>query len=155
MKIDGLDPLKNLTKTGSAKPSEPVSGQSFMDVLSGLTSKETGQTSAPSSMGAPIPLSGVPFIAPVSSDLSAIDASSLMNSLDSVLSDLSMFKNALGNNQIPLERLKPLMDELLARKDELVGFIGKIDDKELKSIVSDALNLVMDQANQYQASYAA
>jgi len=154
MRIDGLDPLKKSQQAQPGKGPEPVSGQSFLELLSGLADKPQTGASQASPAAASMPVSTVPFLAPVA-DLSGVDTSQVMSGLDGVLTDLSMFKNALGNSNIPMERLKPIVDTLVAHKDELAGFLGKMPEGELKSLVSDTLKLLMEQVGQYQTGYAA
>ncbi|MBI4666594.1 MAG: hypothetical protein HY751_09320 [Nitrospinae bacterium] len=155
MKINGFDPSQNAPGPKKAAGAESKPSQSFLEVLNGMTSgteASAGKTSTPGIL----PTSQVPFIAPPVGDFSTTgSASGVLNQVDGLLTDLSMFKNALGNLDIPMERLAPLAKELSSKKDELAGMIGSMSDGELKKLVTDALDLVMGQIDQYYTGYAA
>jgi len=151
MKIDGIDPGKGLP---SAKPvgKESVSGASFWTLYDNLISKpglpDQSSTSAP-----PLPGVTLPFMAPPVSGQDLFTGSMATDRMESLFTDLEMFKNALANSDIPVDRLAPLVSEFVGRKDELAVMIGRIPDQELKSVVSEALSVVIDLVNQYHAGY--
>lgn len=154
MKIDGIDPTGGQQKkTGGVQKTKSDIFQDILDSLSG--SKQPGAPASKTS--APLPGSGMPFIVPpVSSAASApIPATDAVSSMDGLLTDLDMFKNALANNDVPLERLSSLVSTLVERKDELATMIGRVEDEDLKGMLSEALGLVIDLVDQYHAGYAA
>jgi len=150
MKIDGLDPLKN-KPSGKSRETESVQGGSFKDILDNLAAKarSSAQTAG---TGPAAPVSQVPFIA--SAD-GGVSESAAIGRLEGLLTDLSMFSNALGNEAVPIERLSPMIDELAARRDELAAMIGKMPDGELKNIAGQTLSLLIEQVSIYHAGYAA
>jgi len=153
MKIDGVDPLKNIP--GSPKPpaSQPVSGPSFADLLQQATGAAT-PTATPKTT-ATGPVSPTPFLMPVESANAAPARDDIFKSLDGLMTDLDMLQNALGNNDVPLGRMAPLMDALVARKDDISQVVNNVEDPELRALLSDALSLVIDQVDQYQSGYSA
>lgn len=152
MKIDGIDPVKGTPP--KPKVTEPVPGSSFGDLYDSLVSK-SGATDSLSKTGALLPNAGVPFLAPPVSLMSPIPYSMAIGTMESLFTDLDMFKSALANSDIPLDRLSNMVSELVDRKDELAGMIGRVPDEELKGVLSDALALLIDLVNQYHAGYAA
>lgn len=153
MKIDGIDPIKG---TPSAKPvgKEPVSGSSFGNIYDNLVSK-TGAAGPSSKAAALLPGAGVPFIAPPVLGVDPFTNLMAVDRIESLFTDLEMFKNALANSDMPVERLSSLVSEFAGRKDELAAMIGRIPDEELKSVVSDSLSVVINLVSQYHAGYAA
>ncbi len=149
MKIDGLGPIEGrpVDKPGANKP---VKGPSFREVLDGLA--PSGSVSKAGPTGA---VSRIPSVQPLPIAGSATSRMEIVGNIDGILIDLDMFRNALENDDIPLERLNPLARELAAKKDDLASLLGSAPDEELKSVVSSALNLVISQMNQYHAGYAA
>lgn len=152
MKIDGIDPAKS-PLPGKVAGKEPVSGVSFDALYDNLISKPGA--SGPSTGSAPLPGAGVPFIAPPVLGMSPYANSMAVDRMESLLTDLEMFKNALANSDIPVGRLSSLVSEFAGRKDEMAMMIGRTTDEELKSVVSEALGVVIDLVNQYHAGYAA
>lgn len=159
MKIDGQDPTKNIQAPGGVK--KPASaGQSanglFLDALKQASENISGKQGGaqPSMASALGPLPSSSFI-PLMSGTGDQASSDMVGKLDGLFSDLSMFKNALGNTSIPMERLAPLARELISRKDEIAGMIGGISDEKLKGIASDALQLTLDHISSYYAGQAA
>lgn len=152
MKIDGVDPAKGPLPTKPAGK-EAVSGASFGSLYDDLISKAGALN--PSSSSAPLPGAGVPFIAPPVLGLNPFTDSMTVDRMESLFTDLEMFKNSLANSDIPVDRLSSLVSEFAGRKDELAAMIGRIPDEELKSVVSDALTVVIDLVSQYHAGYAA
>lgn len=159
MKINGQDPSNNIQAPGGVKKTAPA-GQSadglFLDALkqaSGEISAKKGDSQQPllSGLG---PLASTSFI-PFMSEALDQASSDMVGKLDGLFNDLSIFKNALGNTAIPMERLAPLARELISRKDEIAGMLGGIDDEKLKGIASDALRLTLDHISAYYSGQAA
>lgn len=159
MKINGQEPSKNIQAPGGAKKTAPA-GQSpdglFLNALKQASENilaKTGNTQQPlaSALG---PLASTSFI-PLMSGAGDQASSDMVGKLDGLFNDLSMFKNALGNTSIPMERLAPLARELISRKDEIAGLLGGIGDEKLKGIASDALKLTLDQISAYYSGQAA
>jgi len=159
MKINGQDPSKNVQAPGGVKKTASA-GQSadglFLDALKqaadNLSAKPGGaQQPLASGLG---PLSSSSFIPFLSGALDQ-SSSDMAGKLDGLFNDLSMFKNALGNTSIPMDRLAPLARELISRKDEIAGMIGGIGDEKLKGIATDALKLTLDHIISYYAGQAA
>lgn len=154
MKIDGIDPAGGQPKkTGGAQKTR---SDIFQDLLDSLSSAK-GPDAPVSKTPAPLPGAGMPFIVPPVSGASQppIPVNDAVASMDGLLTDLDMFKNALANNDVPLERLSSLVSTLVERKDELAVMIGRVQDEDLKGVLSEALGLVMDLVDQYHAGYAA
>ncbi|VAX22703.1 hypothetical protein MNBD_NITROSPINAE04-1382 [hydrothermal vent metagenome] len=153
MKIDGIDPANKGLPSIKPVGKEPVSGASFASLYNNLISK-TGASDPSSTSAPPLPGAGLPFMAPpVGPD--SFSGSMAVDRMESLFTDLEMFKNALANSDIPVDRLAPLVSEFVGRKNELAVMIGRIPDQELKSVVSDALTVVIDLVNQYHAGYTA
>lgn len=159
MKINGQDPSKNIQAPGGVKKT-PSAGQSpdslFLDALKQASeniSAKQGDIKQPSVSGLG-PLASSSFL-PFISGAADAASSAMVGKLDGLLGDLEMFKNALGNTSIPMERLAPLARELVSRKDEIAGMIGGIGDEKLKGLASDALKLTLDQISSYYAGQAA
>jgi hypothetical protein len=159
MKIDGQDPTKNIQAPGGAKKTASAGLSAdglFLDALKqaadNLTAKPGG-ASQPLASGLG-PLASSSFI-PFMSGTADPASSAMVGKLDGLFNDLSMFKNALGNTSIPMDRLAPLARELVARKDEIAGMIGGIGDEKLKGIATDALRLTLDHISSYYAGQAA
>jgi len=159
MKIDGQDPLKNIQTPGGVKKTTSA-GQSadglFMDALKqaadNLSAKPGGASQPLASALGPVASSS--FI-PLMSGALDQSSSAMVGKLDGLFNDLSMFRNALGNTSIPMDRLAPLARELVARKDEIAGMIGGIGDEKLKGLATDALKLTLDHISSYYAGQAA
>lgn len=149
MKTDGINPLEggHLKKT---KPAEKIEGTSFDKIFQNATTG-IGKTPEPNAPGMATPLPEIPLLSQTSPSGTTKD---LLASLEKTLTDLDMFGSALGNEEIPLERLKSIVGELLARKEELAGFVAKTNDEELKTVAKDVLSTIMDQATRYEAGYA-
>jgi hypothetical protein len=154
MKIDGLDPANKGPQPVKPADKEAVSVSSFGNLYDELISK-TGATDPSRGLTAPLPGAGIPFIAPPVSGQNPYTDSMVVDRIENLFTDLEMFKNALSNSDIPIERLSSLISEFLERKDEMASMIGRIPDEELRGVVSDALTIVIDLVNQYQAGYAA
>ncbi|VAX20843.1 hypothetical protein MNBD_NITROSPINAE02-1449 [hydrothermal vent metagenome] len=152
MKIDGLGPIEG-RPVGQPGANKPVKGPSFHEVLDGITQPGSTKQAGKAGQSGPVPLA--PFIQPLPISSSTASQRDAIGSIDNILTDLDMFRNALANDDIPLERLEPLARELAARKDDLASLLGSAPDEELKGIVSSALELVINQMNQYHAGYAA
>ncbi|MGK7344687.1 MAG: hypothetical protein ACNS63_02625 [Candidatus Nitrospinota bacterium M3_3B_026] len=148
MKIDGLDPLKN-RPGGKPEKTEPVRGEPFEKVLKKV-SGEAGKTSAPRGPAGPAPVTPL-FL----SGESGARLRETAGRLEDLLTDLSMFANALGDMNLPVERLNPMVDELEERKEEIALMIGELPDGELKDIASEALSILIEQVSFYHAGYAA
>ncbi len=150
MRIDGVDPLlnKEVKKTQGGASS---TGESFADMLGSVTGNAQSTSAASTSSAGPI--SSVPFLVPPAAE-SAFDSSAAVSDLESLLGDLGMLKNSLKNSDIPVEQLQPLIDKLIEHKDDLASYLGNTSDDELKSVISDAMSLVIDQVNQYNGGYA-
>lgn len=148
MKIDGLDPLKNRPGQGPGK-AEPARGSSFEEALKEASGK-TEKTAAPRRAAGPAPVAPL-FI---SEDRGA-DLKSAVGRLEDLLTDLSMFANALGDMNLPVEKLNPMVDELEERKEELALMIGKLPEGDLKNIASEALSILIEQVSFYHAGYVA
>jgi len=149
MKIDGLDPTEG-KPVGKPKSIEPVKGPAFHELLDSFAKQ--GQTAK---TGSAPPISSIPFIQPpvlTGTDSARLD---IVKRIDNILTDLDMFGNALGNMDVSLERLQPLADELADRKDELASWLNSVSDDELKGLISNTIELVIDQMNRYHAGYAA
>lgn len=153
MKIDGFDPTKNIPGAKTGKTADSASG-AFMNMLDGMMAG--GENSgAAKAAGAAGPLFNSPFIVPMmAAELSKATSGATVNTLDNALTDLSMFKNALSNNDIPLARLAPIVSKLSTHRDEIAGMINKIPDEELRSTATDTLSLLISQINQYHLGYA-
>jgi len=154
MKIDGIDPANKGLPSSKPVGKEPVSGASFASLYDNLISK-TGASDPSSASASPLPGAGLPFMAPPVSGPDLFAGSMAVDRMESLFTDLEMFKNALANSDIPVDRLAPLVSEFVGRKDELAVMIGRVPDQELKSVVSDALTVVIDLVNQYHAGYTA
>jgi hypothetical protein len=156
MKIDGLDPSKNIQTPGSVKKTTGPAEGLFLDALKqaadNLTANAGGtQQVSKSGVG---PISSSPFIFPGSGSLDQASMD-MIGKLDSLFNDLSMFKNALGNTAIPLDRLAPLARELSSRKEEIADMLSNMSDAELKNVATDALKVAIEHINGYHAGYAA
>ena len=158
MKINGQEPSKNIQAPGNVNKATPA-GQSadslFLDALkqaAGNLSTQKGAAQQPFASGLG-PLASTSFIPPAL--MADQGASAMTGKLDDLLNNLSIFKNALGNASIPMERLEPLARELISRKDEIAGLLGGIGDEKLKGVASDAMRLVLEQISGYYAGYAA
>ena len=159
MKINGQEPAKNTQAAGNVKKTTSPAGQSadslFLDALKQATdnlSANKGDTQQAFATGVG-PLASTSFIPPgVMGDQAS---SSMVGKLDTLFNNLAIFKNALGNTDIPAERLAPLARELSSHKDEIAGLLAGIGDEKLKGIASDALKLTIEHINSYYAGYAA
>ncbi len=149
MKTDGINPLDSgpLKKT---RPAEKTGQTSSFDKVF----KNTLKSEEPSKIGAMGGAAPLPEMRLFGLG-SATGSKELLNTIEKTLTDLDMFGSALGNNDISLKRLKPLINELLARKDELAELMEKTTDQNLKSATKDVLSIIIDQANQYETGYAA
>lgn len=147
MKIDGVDPLKNRLVEKS-KESKPASGESFKEILEGLSGAEKAlDASKPSGLS---PVSKVPFITP---QPGALSEEAVINRLEGILTDFSMFANALKNEDMPIERLAPIVEELTERKDELAQMVGSMPEGELKDLASEALSTLIEHLSMYHTGY--
>lgn len=160
MKINGQEPLKNTQAPGNVKKTPGSAGQSadslFLDALkqaAGNISSQKGVAQQPFASGLG-PLVSTPFLPLMSGAGMEVD-SAMAGKLDGLFNSLTLFKNALGNTAIPMERLEPLARELVSRKDEIAGLLGGIGDEKLKGVASDAMKLVLEQISGYYAGYAA
>jgi len=149
MKTDGINPLDS-GPLKKARPAEKTGQTSSFDKVfkAAISSEEPLKTSA---MGNAAPLPEMRLFGLGDS----AGSKELLTSIEKTLTDLDMFGSALGNNDISLKRLKPLINELLARKDELAELMEKTTDQSLKSATKDVLSIIIDQANQYETGYAA
>lgn len=148
MKIEGFDPTDG--KVGKQNSVEPVKGPAFKEVLDNLTSKNSVEKSSSTSH-----ISQVPFIHPPVNDFLKVSSAEIVGGVEDILLNLEMFSNSLGNNNVPLARLEPLVDELTEQKDDLAAWLGQTTDEELKSMVSETLSLLIEQLNLFQTRYAA
>lgn len=160
MKINGQEPSKNIQAPGNVKKTPGSAGQSadslFLDALkqaAGALSTQKGGAQQPFATGVG-PLASAPFIPLMPGAGIEVD-SAMAGKLDDLFNNLTLFKNALGNTSIPMERLEPLARELVSRKDEIAGLLGGVGDEELKGVASDAMRLVLEQVSGYYAGYAA
>lgn len=149
MKIDGPG---SIGETGSVKKqnnSPKVDGNAFADILSNAVGGTTpdGQVSGSSPLA---PISKVPFLGNITS--AGSDSSAVTSQLDSMIDDLSLFRNSLANQNIDLAKLRPMIDSLLAHKDELAAMLRDMPEGELKSLVSSAISMVIDQSIQYDSA---
>jgi hypothetical protein len=159
MKINGQEPSKNIQAPGNVNKTANPAGQSadslFLDALkqaAGNLSTPKGTTQQPFATGlGPLASTFIPIMSGVG-DQAGPDA---VGKLDGLLNNLAIFKNALGNTSIPMERLEPLARELISRKDEITGLLGGIGDEKLKGVASDTLKLVIEQISGYYAGYTA
>lgn len=161
MKINGQEPSKNIQAPGVTKKTASPAGQSadglFLEALKQASenlSAQKGPTQQSSVTGLG-PLASTSFIPALSGLMGDQASSAMIGKLDGLFNDLTMFKNALGNTAIPMERLAPLARELSSRKDEIAGLLAGISDGNLKGIASDALKLTIEQINGYYAGYTA
>jgi len=72
--------------------------------------------------------------------------------LESLLDDLTIYKNSLENQDVPVGRIKPMVDSLKERKNDLVSLLKVVDDPELKMLVSQAAALVVDENSRFHSS---
>ncbi len=151
MKIDGIDPAKG--SPSKPKETNPASGASFSDIFDNAVSKNAPAGSV-SKAGIPLPGAGVAFVTPPFLQIGPVSGSMAIGKVESLITDLDMFKSALANSDIPIDRLSTLVSTLIERKDELAVMIGRVPDEELKGVLSEALNLVIDLVNQYHLGYA-
>jgi len=135
---------KNTQRTGNANFSE------FLQKATELSSAQ--DTSAPE--GA----SQIPSLNPLSplfslqkDSISALRETGI-SQLDNLLTSLEMYVNALKNDSIPKDRLKPLLDELIQKKDELQLTVSKLPkNDELRTLVDGALYSVTQEAINFQS----
>jgi len=151
MKIDGIDPTRGSIPKPAA--SRNVSDYSFGKLLDGLVSGAEKNNAIPAR--GMLPGAGVPFIPPPITGSEYLSPINAVDGVENLLTDLDMFRNALSNKDIPLDRLSSLVSGLADRKDDLARRIGKIDDEQLKAILSNALELVIGLVNEYKAGYTA
>ncbi|MBF0273626.1 MAG: hypothetical protein HQK84_00170 [Nitrospinae bacterium] len=140
----GINKNQNANKPGNINFSD------FLD-----RAAEVGQTQLTPQTGG---VSQIPNLSPLSplfklqTDSSSSIRESGMNQLDNLLTSLEMYVNALKNNQVDKERLKPLLDELIMKKDELSATVSKLpENDELRTLVNGALYSVTQEAINFQS----
>lgn len=149
MKIDGAG---SVGETGSVRKQvnpNKVDGNTFADMLNNAVGATTpaGQVSGSAPLA---PISKVPFLGNIPG--AGADPSAVTSQLGSLIDDLSMFQNSLANQNIDMAKLRPMIDSLLAHKDELAGMLRDMPEGELKNLVSSAISMVIDQSIQYDSA---
>jgi hypothetical protein len=149
MKIDGAGPIGETGPVKKQGTPRKVDGNTFADMLDNAVGGTTpaGQAGASSPL---TPISKIPFLGNITS--AGADSSAVTSRLDSLIDDLSMFQNSLANQNIDLAKLRPMIDSLLAHKDELAGMFRDMPEGELKNLVSSAISMVIDQSIQYDSA---
>lgn len=146
MKINGLPPVGPTGEPGK-KSEAQVTGPSFgnvlQDALGAANTAKTAPTPAPLQM---LPLSP---IAPVSTSQFAQQAAGMV---ESVLGDLEMYQNALANQSVPTSRLKPMAQNLMDSKNQLVSMLPKVNDSSLKNIISQTASLIISESSRLNSA---
>ncbi|MBI3795193.1 MAG: hypothetical protein HY280_10790 [Nitrospinae bacterium] len=139
MKINGLTPQGSGGETGK-KVDAPITGPSFGSVLQ--EAGKSGQTSgpkAPQAVGLPPPLS------PISGNTTGQIANQAVTMLENTLGDLQMYQNAMANPGVPASSLKPMSQNLMDAKNNLVSYLPKVNDKALKEMISQTASLILSE----------
>jgi hypothetical protein len=139
MKINGLTPAGKGGELNK-KSDSPVTGNSFGNVLQDALNA----TGAPKvqSAPAPFPLMQMSPITPASTNQVANQATSMV---ENALGDLEIYQNALANQNVPTSRLKPMAQNLMDTKDQLVSFLPKVSDNSLKGLISQTASLIISE----------
>lgn len=145
MKIDGINPAG---KPGDApKKTEKTTGGAFDAFLK--NAMETAKPGAGAPAGGPAPVMPPAMLFQTPKNPFSAEA---LKQLDATLDDLEMYRNALASGDIPLKRLKPMADALMARKDGLVGLMSRVDDPKLKELLSTTATTILDENSRLHAA---
>ena len=154
MKIDQsgyINAPGGVQKQGNAQ--KPV-GTGFADILNKVgnpqASQANAQTASANQINSMSPLSPL-FKVGTQPDYSSIRQQG-MDQLDNLLSSLEMYVNALKNDAVGKDRLKPLLGELVNQKDQLLDTVSKLPkDDNLRTLVDGALYAVTQEAINFQS----
>lgn len=138
MKIDGINPAG---KPGQEpKKTDKVSGEAFDSYLK--TAMNTGQTAQAKPVTGPAPVMHPQLAMGQTQNPFQAEA---VRQLDAALGDLELYRNTLGNPDVPAKRLGPLADQLMRKKDSLVALMGKTDDPKLKELLSQTAAVILNE----------
>lgn len=153
MKIDGAYPVGGAGDSSGKEKVDKVEGSSFHEILKSVSGDGAKGLGSKNVKGA-FALPENPIITPYnSSDKSS--APLIADSVDNILTDLEMFKNLLGNSDVPVERLNDFMREISVKKDAIVDGANLAGDDDLKSLASDLASVVNESISQFYSGYGA
>jgi len=144
MKVDGTSKVGGSGDLSPKKTDKPGT-TSFDSVLKEVLTEKTAKTVAPI---APLPIQSVSTAPKVGNSINLL----AVGELESLVDDLTIYKGALENQDIPKGHIRPLADSLKEKKEELVSLLKVVDDPELRSILTQAAALVADENNRFHAS---
>lgn len=145
MKIEGLPPpgKGDETPRGKAEKTEGKPFDSFLkeSIGAGKTVKKEAQFSVHS-------------IPPVHNPEKPAGnvKSNAIKELETVLSDLEMYRNTLADEEVPLARLSEMSDTLVMKKDALVAMMPHVDDPDIKNLIAHTAALILNENSRYHAS---
>ncbi len=145
MKIDGINPTG---KPGQEpKKTDKVSGDAFDSFLK--SAMNTGQSAQAKPAAGPAPVMHPQLVMGQTQNPFQAEA---VRQLDSTLSDLELYQNTLANADVPSQRLAPMADMLMQKKDSLVALMAKTDDPKLKEIISQTAAVILNENSRLYAN---
>ncbi len=146
MKIDGINPAGTQGQEPK-KSADKVSGASFGSFLQNAMKADQAAPAKPVSGPAPL-LSAQMAAAQVKNPFHA----EAVNQLESVLGDLELYRNTLATPDVPAKQLGPMADLLMQKKDALVALMGKVDDPQLKDMLSQTAAVILNENSRLYAA---
>lgn len=134
--------IKGPGLTGGIQPPDKkgtkTTGKSFGSLLKETASKPAQKSST---VSGPRPVAPAMQTGEVGKPLRA----KAVRQMETALNDLEFYINTLANNDVPLARLTPMSDALMARKDELVSMLPHIDDTEMRELITQTATLIINE----------